>query len=164
MDINNLRVQNYQEAIKSSQKSLYSGLIISVFTYFFGAGELGETGNIPFLNVELTLTDHTIYLLAALYFYSGLHCCFSVTLAGKIYKDIDDLDIAKALLYFPGFINSNYFYKLMLAGILLGVWYTVFFYSKVVENIWFSVALGAIVSSPYLLSLKLGDKLEPEVE
>ncbi|HCG5537603.1 TPA: hypothetical protein NJ114_004486 [Vibrio parahaemolyticus] len=162
MDIDDLRVLNYQEAVKSSQKSIYSGLMISVFTYFLGAGDLGESGTIPLLNIELTKENSTIYILSALYFYCGLHCSFSVHRAKQIHKSIENLEISKATLYFPSFINSNQFYKTMLAGILLGVWYTVYFYSGIFDQIWRSVLLGTFVSSPYFYSLKLGDNLAPK--
>ncbi|MGR3024684.1 hypothetical protein [Vibrio vulnificus] len=162
MDIDDLRVINYQEAVKGSQKSIYSGLVISVFTYFFGAGELGGSGTIPLLNLELTYENSTIYILSALYFYCGLLCSFLVQRATQIHESIENTEISAATLYFPCFINANNFYKTMLAGILFGVWYTVYFYSGIFEQMWKSVTLGALVSSPYFYSLKLGGSLAPK--
>ncbi|EGQ8536171.1 hypothetical protein GOZ68_23170 [Vibrio parahaemolyticus] len=162
MDIDDLRVINYQEAIKGSQKSIYSGLVISVFTYFFGAGELGGSGTIPFLNIELNKENSTIYILSALYFYCGLLCSFSVHRATQIHERIENTELSATTLYFPCFINSNSFYKTMLAGILFGVWYMVYFYSGIFDQIWKSIAVGALVSSPYFYSLKLGDSLAPK--
>lgn len=163
MNLEDLQISNYQEAMKSSQKSLYVGVFVSVFTYFIGSGAINGTSIIiPLLRIELTSNVLAIYTLAALYFYSGLHCNFAVSRAVKSYNSIENRELANTLLYFPCLVNSNNFYQTAIAGILYGIWYLIFTKVGIFDSLWQSAILVAVVISPYMSVLNAGRYLAPK--
>lgn len=160
MDTNDIYGSNYKEAISYAQKTLYAGLVISIFSYFFINGLIpGNNLQIPFLEIDLSSKNISIYGLAALYFYSGVQCLFFTHIAEKNILSITDKEISKALFLYPCIIRANVYYQTFLAIILLGVWYIIFIKAGVVGSEWLSYVIGGIVSAPYYISLKIGSRL-----
>ena len=162
MNIDELHITNYQEAMKNCQKSLYGGLLITAITYIITAGILGKEGTIPFINIVIENNNSAILILSCLYFFSGINCSFYVTRAVEVKNLISNDKISESLLYFPCFINSKPFYKTMLGLILIALWWSMYLFLGEFSHLWVSILLPLFLSAPYFYSLKQGDKLVPK--
>ncbi|WP_157772313.1 hypothetical protein [Zobellella denitrificans] len=160
MDHLEIYASNYKESITTAQRTLYAGLIVSLFSHFFVFGLMpSETYKIPFVEIELTKNSVSLYGLSALYFYTAVQCLYFTLLAEKNLKKISSPEITEALLLYPSILRANALYQSLLAAILLGVWYGIFKNAGLVSSLWLSTLLGSLISFPYFVSLKVGSRL-----
>lgn len=153
-------ISNYKDAMSTAQRTIYAGLIISIFSHFYALGYMpSEKYTIPLLGIEMTKNAISIYGLSILYLYTAVHCLFFTCLAERNFNKITCLEIRDAMILYPSILMGNVYYQCFLGSILLSIWYGIFKSAGLVPSLWLSVAIGTVISSPYFISLKIGSNL-----
>ncbi|WP_429196271.1 hypothetical protein [Aeromonas veronii] len=153
MDCNEIYVSNVKDANINSQRGVYIGLVISLIVNLLMENSYISL-SIPYTQtLEMLSYKEKVYCLGGIYFFSGLYTVYNYNCAYNSFVNINDDEIKIAVSYYPSLMTINWFVKAMLAG-CIGVWYVVFFDSKIAQSLYMSSFMGTLISFPYMYVLQ----------
>lgn len=153
MNIEEIKIAYYHEALALAQRALISGLIICAIAYSIVISDEGKaTYIVPFLNIELSSKRTFTLALLILFFILGLICSYGIEKANKIRRQIMDNEIGAYLLESPNILYSNILIRAFLYGTLFSA-STGLIKSLFELDTWMLSATGSILSAPYFLAL-----------
>ncbi|MFW3616869.1 hypothetical protein [Billgrantia antri] len=154
-----LRIDNFRECIKLSQRAVFVGLSVAALVQYLSAHYQGDVlPAIPLFSVEFTSLQSLQVALLILYIGAGLVACFSATRAFSILTSIDDPVIKAELARYPSIIATSIIYSAPLAGALLGSGMLLMMEMTPYDG-FREFFLYVLVSSPFFVALQFGGRI-----
>lgn len=154
-----IRIQNFRECMKVSQRSVFVGLSVAALVQYLSVHYQGDAlPPVPLLALEFTSLDSLRVALLIMYIGAGFVACFATNRAFSILTAVDDLALSAELARYPSIVATSMWYSTPLAGALLGSGMLLIMdmshYDDVREYF-----LYLLVSSPFIIALQMGRRV-----
>lgn len=156
-----LRINNFIDSLKLSQRMFNFGLLIS-FLAIFVALKPGETENVkmPLLDINIDSKENFILISAFFFFIVGIYMSFAIKRCCLLITKIENQELAEAAKSYPSIVNANFLYTAIMMVSLAGVWAAAITKAYNIQA-FYAVILANIIITPYIHGARSSKKITP---
>ena len=162
MTTDQVRIQNFIDSLKLSQRMFNLGLLLSFLAVFvaFNPGEVNQA-KIPLVGIDIDSKEKFVAISAFFFVLVGVYMSFAVKRCCSLIIKIQDQELAEAVKSYPSIVNASFFYTTVMIASLAGVW-VVAIAEAYDMNALYAVILANIIITPYIHCARSSKKITPK--